>query len=102
MKFRRAARRRGKMLISPAAFAPFRRQKSLSRFGKIKKQIARFGIENLCSNGNFNGYVFSVFAVPVRAFAVPPAFGAVFGIVAQMQKRVVAFVGFDPNVAAAP
>src|SRR5688572_23190083 len=102
MKFRRASRRRGKMLISPTAFAALCCQKSLTGFGKIKKQISRFGVKNLRSNRNFDGYVLTIFAVTIRAFTVATAFGAVFGIVAQMQECIVTFVRFKPNVAATP
>jgi hypothetical protein len=58
------------------------------RFGKIKHQIAGFRVENLRADRNLNNNVLAVFAVTVRAFAVPPAFGFVFRVVAQMQQRV--------------
>ncbi len=50
------------MLVSPTAFAAFRREKPLSRFGKIENQIVSFHVENLCSDRNFYQDVFAVFA----------------------------------------
>jgi hypothetical protein len=72
------------MLISPTAFAAFRRTVTLSDFGKIKQQFFRFRIENLRSDRNLNNYIRAVLAMSVRAFAVPAAVGFVFRVVTQM------------------
>jgi hypothetical protein len=88
------------MRVSPAALAPFRREKSLKIVGEIVKQLSGRSVENLCSNGHLYDHVSSFPAVSVRSLAMAAAFRMMLRVVSQVQKRVQAFIGLEPNVAA--
>ena len=100
MVFGSTTRRRRKVCIAPAAFAALRRQVSLARLCKVKKQVVCLRVKNLRSHGDHHNGVFAIFARPVGTLTVPAAFGLMFGVVTKMQERVQSLSRFDPYAAA--
>ena len=86
-------------IAAPAAPAA-RRSKLLARLGEIEKLLARIRVENHRAHGNFQNRVFARASVAIGSFAVPPALGAKFAVVAVAQQRVVVRIRFDHDVAA--
>jgi hypothetical protein len=67
-------------------------------FRQITEQLARFGVEDLRSDRDPHHDIRPVAPSAVGAFAVSSILGDVFGIVAQMEKRIERTVGFEPNI----
>ena len=89
-----AARNAGLPLPRPPR-PPRAAQKSLARLGKIEKLLAGIRVEDDGADGNLQDHVVARCAVAIRAFAVAPALGIEFAIVAVAQQGVVVRIRFE-------
>jgi len=69
--------------------------------GEIEKRFAGFVVEDERADGDLHGEAFAFVAGSVAAFAVAAALSGVFGVEAEMEKRVAVDGGDHGNVAAA-
>src|SRR5580704_10430951 len=90
----------GEILIAAPAASTLRNQHALSCGGEIRKSLTGLLIVSERADGNLQDHVFAGVAGAVRPFAVPPAIGFEFAIVAVAQKRVVVGIRFEINASA--
>src|SRR5580658_10061260 len=85
----------GKILIAAAAAPALRDQDALARDGQIGDGFAGLFVVGERADGNEQDHVRAGMSGTVRAFAVAPAIGFEFAVVAVAQKRVVVGIRFE-------
>ncbi len=100
VKLRSTTRRGRKMGVTPTTLAAFSCQVALPGFGKVKLEITRFSVMNLCADRNLNYGIHTMFPESILPLTVPAAFRFMFRVVAKMQQRIVTLVRFNPDVSA--
>ncbi len=91
----------GKVLVAAAAAAALGDHDALVGLAEVVNQLAGFEIVESGADGHLQDDGAAVLAGAVGAHAVLTALGFVFGVVAEVDKGVVALSGLHENVAAA-
>ena len=86
--------------VTPAASSSCGDCEGLSGSREVKDLFAGVCVVNDSSNGNRKLDIFPISAGSVAAFSMPAAFGGMFRIEAEMEKRVVVLAGDQDNVSA--
>jgi hypothetical protein len=91
----------GEVLVAAAAAAAAGGDEALARGGEVEQRLARVGVVDDGADGHGHFEVGAAAAAAVAALAVAAALGAVLGVEAEMQQRVVVEAGDEDHVAAA-
>src|SRR6185437_2414704 len=89
------------MLVAPPSAAYTGQYDSFIGTLKIVNKLARSVVVYDRTDGNFQNNIFAFATRAVRAFAVPSAFGFMFGIVAKVNQSIVALASFQDDISTA-